>query len=128
MGAVKVKVYGMRKVSFIKSVAVLSVRIVHSSSKIRSVGKGLHIIAFLYCAPVVCKFYLLLCQCRNLCLNFLHTNFFCNCRETLGADFQKELSSELLLKLVKSSIQAAKDKDRVRLSFLYHQLKVDRNV
>ena len=36
-------------------------------------------------------------------------------RESVAIDFQKELSSGLLLKLVKSSIQASKDKDRVRL-------------
>ncbi|XP_031430744.1 HEAT repeat-containing protein 6-like [Clupea harengus] len=35
-------------------------------------------------------------------------------RESVAIDFQKELSGGLLLKLVKSSIQASKDKDRVK--------------
>ncbi|XP_062412103.1 HEAT repeat-containing protein 6 isoform X2 [Sardina pilchardus] len=35
-------------------------------------------------------------------------------RENVVVDFQKELTSGLLFKLVKSSIQAAKDKDRVK--------------
>lgn len=58
----------------------------------------------------------------------MHILFFCNrftsylfIRETVGVDFQEELSDMLLLKMLQAATRASADKDRVGAVTLQHK-------